>query len=232
MDDILEEMEEMVLGDEAPSRVAKVALAKAEEALRDSEEKNPLVEIFFHKDIRVVGTVKDPLFCASDVAGYLGDTHYITKLKEYVTAESTDGETYIQTRAMKDKMGRSKKMLLLTENGLYRYLLRSNAPKAVEFQSYTYKVLKAERDRVVDAAQLAVKISSNRYMESAAQCRMARSDMERAMRAANDAREEVRRLRAQNTKRETSARAKEDARILALEEENANRTCFETAHRF
>ena len=232
MDDLLVDIEEMVLGPRAPSKVAKDALAKAEDALQDIEEKNPLVAVFIDKKIRVIGTVKHPLFCGVDVGDHLGDHNYNIKLKAYVSSETTETGSYIVTKLVTDKMGRSRETLYLTENGLYRYLMRSNTTKAAEFQAYVYGVLQKERERVVDAVQLALKISNGRCLEATSQCRLARSDADRAMQVANDLREENRQLRAQISKRAATARAKEDARILALENANANRGCFETAHRF
>lgn len=231
MEDILDELEEMVLGDKAPTRVAKAAVAKAEEALQDIEERNPLRAVFFDKNIRVIGTVKDPLFCAADIARYIGDSNYSTKLKEYVDSEPVGGR-FIMFQLMPDKMRRGRKMLYLTENGLYRFLMRSNTTVAAEFQAYAYAVLKEERERMVDSVQLAFKIAQNRHQEVTEQCRLARCDTDRAMRVANDMREENRKLRAQIAARTASLRAKEDARISTLEEANANRSCFETLHRF
>jgi len=234
--DIIDELEIEVLGDKAPSVIAKAEAKKAQEEIEAIEEKNPLVEIFLGKDIRVIGTVKKPLFCAADVAKYIGDKRYQQAIKNYEDAATPETGPYVLKMDFKTKSGAMVKMLFLTENGVYRYLLRSDFPKATEFQAYVYRVLQAERDRVVDAKLLAQKIAytllEKRLDEKIMDVNMARSDAERAIRAANDARIELRRLRAQNTKKEATEMAREFTRLRALEEKNRTRGPFESAHRF
>jgi len=238
MGDIIDELEAEILGPQAPAAQAKAAaerLRVAEEAAQ-SEEKNPLVDIFLGKEIRVIGTVNDPLFCASDVAKYIGDPNHSQSLKKYAEAATAETGAYIHKVVIPDRTGLEKKMLYLTENGLYRYLLRSNKDKAVEFQVYVYRILKSERERVVDAVQLAMKILRNltaeQLREERARHGLARSDADRAMRVANDLRAENRKLKAQAEKKEKSSYNRDIARLRAMEEENRNRGPFESAHRF
>jgi len=244
-DDIISDLECALLGPEAPANKVKAAKKQAQQDIEKAQEmieeesKNPLVAIFLGKEIRVVGTVKDPLFCAADVGKYIGDINPSHTLKKYPMAATAETGAYVHLLASKDTKGREQKMLYLTENGLYRYLLRSDKEKAIEFQAYVYRIVRVERDKVVDARELAEKIArtlcEEQLRETTADLRMTRHDMNRAMVAANDAREKVRKLEAQiakTKKKEENAWSKEHTRLLALEEENRTRGPFQSAHRF
>ena len=238
VDDFIDELEAELLGKQAPAVAIKAAAEKlrlAEEAAQ-SEEKNPLIDIFLGKEIRVIGTVKDPLFNAADVGKYIEDVCYRQNLKTYTEKATADTGAYIHKIVSVDCTGRQNKILYLTEIGLYRYLLRSNKDKAIEFQVYVYRILKSERERVVDAVQLAMKIVKNlsieQLREERAKSLLARNDADRAMRVANDLREENRKLKTQAARGVTDTYNRERQRLLALEEENRKRGPFETAHRF
>jgi len=234
--DIIDELELEVLGDKAPAAIARAEAKKAQEEIEAIDEKNPLVEIFLGKDIRVIGTVKRPLFCAADIAKYIGDVSYRVILKNYESAATNETGAYLHKIDFKGRDGAVKKMLFLTESGLYRYLLRSDHKKAIEFQIYVYDLIQVERDRVVDAKLLKEKIAKTllqkQLNDEKLKLAMSRSDTERAMCAANDAREELRRLKSQAAKKTNTERAREHARLVALEEENRTRGPFESAHRF
>jgi prophage antirepressor-like protein len=122
------------------------------EAEVDNKEQNPLVALFSQKNIRIAGDVATPLFCASDVAKEIGDTSQRHILSSYAPK-------YKITMVMYDTRGRKHSMLMLTEQGLYRYLLRSNRPTAELFQEWVYELLVQVRRRVADEARLAVKIA-------------------------------------------------------------------------
>jgi len=237
-DDIIDELEAEVLGPQAPAAQMKAAAEKVKKAEEEAmtESKNPLISIFMDKDIRIVGTIKDPLFCAADVGRYIGDDNYFNALKNYNSAATAKTGVFVHKIDAKDRSGNVKRMLFLSENGLYRYLLRSDKERAADFQAYTYDILRVERDRVVDAVQLALKIQRDTYatqlQDANALRHIARSDADRAMRVANDLRAELRKTRSQVAKKEEAAWNKEHARLLALEEENRTRGPFESAHRF
>lgn len=236
--DIIDELEAEVLGTNAPATIAKAAAERLRlaEEIADSEEKNPLIDIFLGKDIRVIGTVNDPLFNAADVADHIGDTNYRQSLKSYTEAATPETGAYIHKTVAVDRSGREQKVVYLTENGLYRYLLRSNKDKAIEFQVYVYRILKSERGRVVDAMKLAMKILKNSnetlLREERARHGLARSDADRAMRIANGLRSEVKALKDQVSRKGSLDLTRDISRLRALEEENRLRGPFENAHRF
>src|SRR5579872_6240651 len=124
-----------------------------------SDSENPMAALFQEKGIRILGTAEDPLFCAPDTAKYIGDAH-----SDRVFRESTP-EEYIRWELARDARGRLQKTRFLTESGLYRYLLRSGRPRAEEFQSYVYNLLKTERKRIIDSVQLELRIAQTKYEE-------------------------------------------------------------------
>lgn len=152
----------------------------------------PLV-FLFHKRcfIRILGTVDDPIFCALDVAKYIKDGNYKHIFLEY------DQEKYFRWVMLQDSAGRRQRTRFLTEAGLYKYLLQSRRKEAEEFQCFTYDLLKAERKRTVDNAQIALKIAQTERDEAKkeiatvkAMHRGSRIELNDVMRKANDFREE------------------------------------------
>jgi prophage antirepressor-like protein len=195
------------------------------------EEENPLATIFQDDDIRILGSVKKPTFCAKDVAEYIGDENYRRTLKDYSTDATEETGAYIGTVRTFDADGRPRNMLYLTEKGLYRYLLRSDLPKAIKFQSYVYDILQAERERIVDSAILALKIERTQKAElqkqldqSKAGHRASRIELNDVMRAANDARAECKTANIQLRRLQTQQRGGTAARIAAAEEANRTRS--------
>jgi prophage antirepressor-like protein len=229
-------MEALVLEEERKIAKAKPpAPAPAEAIASDSVVFNPMARIFWDKHIRILGTVVDPLFCAKDIAAYIGDANYKRTLKGYELAATEATGAYICTIPASDAMGRPRNTLYLTEKGLYRYLLRSDLPKAIEFQSYVYDLLKAERKRIIDSSLLALKIEKTRSAElqraadrAVLEKRMARSETDDVMRVANDARIEVKKANAKLAYLEGQQRGGTSARILAAEEANRTRGCMGT----
>jgi prophage antirepressor-like protein len=195
------------------------------------EEENPLVAIFQDDGIRIMGSVKSPEFCAKDVAEYIGDANYVRTLKSYGTDATEETGAYICTALAPDTNGRQQSMLYLTEKGLYRYLLRSDLPGAIKFQSYVYDILQAERERVVDSVMLALKIERTQKAElqrqldqSKASYRASRIELSDAFRAANDARAECKTANIQLKRLQTQQRGGASARIAAAEEANRTRS--------
>jgi hypothetical protein len=211
------------------------AAESAELIATDAVAFNPMTRIFWDKHIRILGTVKDPLFCAKDIATHIGDAHYVRTLRSYKTDATAATGDYICTIAACDGRGLSRNTLYLTENGLYRYLLRSDLPKAIEFQSYVYKLLKAERERIIDRAILALKIEKTRSAElqtdkdrAVLEKRIARSETDDVMRIANNARIDAKKANARLAWLEGQQRGGTSARILAAEEANRTRGCMGT----
>jgi len=229
------EFEALAMG-EPPHRIKTIkrAVPKPDEDLI-KEDSNPLVEIFQADGIRILGTAKRPTFCAKDVAAYIGDANYVRTLRSYGADATEETGTYICTIATHDTSGRPCNMLYLTENGLYRYLLRSDLPKATKFQSYAYGILRSERERVVDSVMLALKIEKTakenlqkQLERSTREYCMVRSDLDSTMRAANDAREQFKTANTQLKRLQTQQRNKVDERIAAAEEANRTRSWMGT----
>jgi hypothetical protein len=119
-------------------------------------EPTPLVALFQSKDIRIGGTVHSPLFCAQDVAKKIGDdVNYRRTLSEYDEEDACDIPA-------KNARGALRTMRMLTETGLYRYLLGSRSSEAKPFQKWARKTLVEIRMQLVDSAQLATKIAEDR----------------------------------------------------------------------
>jgi prophage antirepressor-like protein len=58
---------------------------------------------------------------------------------------------------MNDKHGRKHTYVMLTEQGLYQYLLRSTLPAAEVFQEWVFDLLTTIRHEVVTAAEMTAK---------------------------------------------------------------------------
>lgn len=147
------------------------------------ETTSPLVAIFREKSIRIVGTVNDPLFCAADVAAHVGDIeHYSRRIKTFIAGE------HFTSHEMTDSRGHCRKMMFLTEFGLYKYLIQARGAIADEFQRFVFNLLRDERKRTVDSLQLALKITKSQLEESQREKAMILVNEEKIYRAANDAR--------------------------------------------
>jgi prophage antirepressor-like protein len=235
--DMLDEFEALAMGllPSEPAPLKPAVVMHVFEEKKYTEECNPLVAIFRSDGIRILGSVKRPGFCAKDIADHIGDTSYLRALKNYESAATEETGIYVYTVPSYDTAGRPRDMVYLTEKGLYRYLLRSDLPKAMKFQSYVYDVLQAERERVVDSTELALKIERTRGAElqeklnrSELGRRMVRSELNDAMRAANDAREKYKKTHTQLKRLQAQQRSGVDARIAAAEEANRTRGCMGT----
>ncbi len=232
--DVLDEIEALALANEAPTEQKMGPSTPAEETVEDPAT-NPLVELFWDKQIRILGTVKEPYFCAADVAKYIKDANYTRNLKNYAVSATEQTGAYIITIETKNARGRVDQMLYLTENGLYRYLMRSGLEKALEFQTYVYTIIKAERERVIDSVQLALKIERTRSSElqrmlsqSKRDHRMSKSELIDTMRVANDVRAELKKTKSQLARVQKQQRDGTSARIAEIEEANRTRSWMQS----
>lgn len=121
-----------------------------------SEPVTVLIAMFQALLIRIMGTIAEPLFVATDVARHIGDTHNSSVFQKQMSEE------YVQMGYACNSRGKSRKVALLTEIGLYKYLLQSKKKLAEEFQLFTYDLLTKERKRTVDESRLALKIEQDR----------------------------------------------------------------------
>lgn len=171
-----------------PTKPKKIPLDKPD-GTSEIERMTPLVALFYTRDIKILGTVCEPLLCAADVAKYIKDKHS-TRIFLNQTPDS-----YIRWIMVKDAQGQTRRTRYLTEAGTYRYLLRSTLPGAEAFQTFTYDLLKTERKNTVDSIQLAIKIEKTRIEELEreklsiqASAHYMMNEMDRSFQAVNDAR--------------------------------------------
>jgi prophage antirepressor-like protein len=91
-----------------------------------------LDKYFCNRDIHTVGTWENPLFNALDVAKYIDDSHNYLRV---VNTQLRRDRDYVMYEYNK------KEQIYFTEFGLYKYLMRSNRPKAVEFADQVCEVI-------------------------------------------------------------------------------------------
>ncbi len=128
---------------------------------------------FLHVDIRVCepqdSDTASLWFCLADVAHIIGDqNHWHYKSKHTRNIE------------MNDKNGRPHACIMLTEQGLYQYLLKSNRRAAHPCQEWVYGlrtsirravVTKAERDNALLKRSIAVRDSNFNLLINVDGCR-------------------------------------------------------------
>jgi prophage antirepressor-like protein len=118
-----------------------------------------LVEYFQSDNIRIIGTVDEPLFHMTDVAEHIGDTANVHRTtKEFdetlkVKAEFNDG---IQNR----------NACFLTEDGLYEYLMIAPGKESYKFRIMVRNILKQIRKQVVDEVRLKYKLLLTRMVQN------------------------------------------------------------------
>lgn len=124
--------------------------------MTDEEVKLDLKFIFENDSVRIAGTVEDPLFVASDVAKEIGDDNYRRYIAD--TPHKSDVSVY---RGIDGTGRREQEMYVFTEIGLYRYLARSNLPRAVKFQEEVFNIVKGMRKKIIDNSKLREKIAND-----------------------------------------------------------------------
>ncbi|MGL6098952.1 MAG: BRO-N domain-containing protein [Fusobacteriaceae bacterium] len=96
-------------------------------------------EIILGRELRVFGDIENPLFLAKDIADWIDHSH-ITKMLEIV-----GGKDVCTSSTVVDSIGRNQEMKLLTEKQVYRILMRSDKPIAMDIQDGIFEFLKAWR---------------------------------------------------------------------------------------
>lgn len=113
--------------------------------------------IFKNDRIRVLGDYLKPLIPVVDVADEIGDQNY----RRYVGEAALPDDVVVLIA--EDSAGRKQPIHVFTEEGVYRYLIRSNLPKALEYQRYVFGVLKELRTKGV--AQFEARLSEHEHRE-------------------------------------------------------------------
>jgi prophage antirepressor-like protein len=160
----------------------------------DAAKASPLVDLFTAQDIRIQGDVHDPLFCAADLAAKIGDKDNYHRALEAVDEE------YKRRAPGRDTKGRKQEMLMLTELGLYQYLMRSSRPGARPFQKWVAEHLRDVRRQLVDEAQLAAKIATDALAAAKSQAAHSRGMASQALETSYELRRENDTLRLQTTR--------------------------------
>lgn len=88
--------------------------------------------------VKVYGTYDDPLFKATEIGELLGIKDLRSTLRHF-----DDGT--VQTMHCTDSIGRNRKFIMLTEQGLYKLLFISRVPVAKQFQKWVFGVIKEIR---------------------------------------------------------------------------------------
>lgn len=96
-------------------------------------------ELFENEDIRIYGTVENPLFVANDIGRVLGLKSIKMSIKDF-------DDTMRQVNTIYSNAG-NRQMSLLTEKGLYEVLYKSRKPVAKKFKDWAYRVMKEIRLR-------------------------------------------------------------------------------------
>jgi prophage antirepressor-like protein len=97
-----------------------------------------LVEQFKHFNIEIYGTYETPLFKAKDIGDMLGLKNAREIIKKYNNKQKCDV-------SLTDAIGRIQDTNMLTEQGLYKILMRSRKPIAEEFQDWVCELIKQIR---------------------------------------------------------------------------------------
>lgn len=99
-------------------------------------------EYFNSQNIRIIENASNLLFCLKDVGDKIGDKYYSKTISNY------DKKHKIKCN-FPNKSGKMKMMVALTERGLYRYLIESNAEGSVGFREHLIELLcKIREDHV------------------------------------------------------------------------------------
>lgn len=97
-----------------------------------------LVEQFKHFNIEIYGTYDEPLFKAKDIGDMLG----LKNVKEIIKKYNNKQKLGV---CLTDPHGRLQETNMLTEQGLYKILMRSRKPIAEEFQDWVCELIKQIR---------------------------------------------------------------------------------------
>lgn len=118
-------------------------------------DSTPLTQLFQSQNIRVAGTAHNPLFVASDVAKKIGDRNLSRNLKRLKSS-------HFVTQPHISAQGKSTEMNFLTEQGLYKYLMKSDRLEAEPFQDWVFEQLREIRLQLINSKDLEIKIANDK----------------------------------------------------------------------
>jgi prophage antirepressor-like protein len=104
----------------------------------ENETNQLLIEQFKHFNIEIYGTFEEPLFKANDIGDMLG----LKNVKEIIKKYNSKQKLGV---CLTDPHGRLQETNMLTEQGLYKILMRSRKPIAEEFQDWVCELIKQIR---------------------------------------------------------------------------------------
>jgi prophage antirepressor-like protein len=110
---------------------------KVQTITQESNEVNLLVKTFEQNNITIYGTFDKPLFKANDIGDLLGISNIRESIKDF-----TDKQRSV---SLTDTGFGIKETTMLTEQGLYKVILRSRKPIAVKFQDWVCEVIEEIR---------------------------------------------------------------------------------------
>ena len=108
-----------------------------QEFIQENDD-NLLVKTFEEHNITIYGTFDKPLFKAKDI----GDLLDIVNIRESVK-DFTDKQKDVVS--LNDTIGRKQDTIMLTEQGLYKVIVRSRKPIAIQFQDWICEVMEEIR---------------------------------------------------------------------------------------
>jgi prophage antirepressor-like protein len=109
-----------------------------EQIINSNTDNGLFVYKFGTIDIPFYGTYINPLFKANDIGELLGIERIRNSIKDFDKDE-------LINMAITDSLGRLRETNMLTEQGLYRFLMTSRKPIAKEFQKWVFEVIKEIR---------------------------------------------------------------------------------------
>jgi prophage antirepressor-like protein len=115
-----------------------------------TSEKFCINTYFNNLPIRIIGTPDEPYFYLSDIAKILGITNVRNSVKNFNEFELVSREERIRKnittyKKYNDKFVECNNIILLTELGMYRLILRSNMPSAHKLHFHLYDIIRVAR---------------------------------------------------------------------------------------
>jgi prophage antirepressor-like protein len=102
------------------------------------DEKQLLIKQFQHFNIEIYGTYQHPLFKAKDIGDLLGIKNVKDAIKNYNDKQKSKV-------VLTDPHGRPQETNMLTEQGLYKMLMKSRKPIAEQFQDWVCNIIQEIR---------------------------------------------------------------------------------------